>query len=827
MTMKRALDAFETPKKAVEKEKLDLFHFISKGKVEQRLRVVRFDGEERVNAPYEIDVEVAAPLDIDPLAALEEQLLGHPGTLVMMDSHDVPRVVHGVVTSYQVLGSLDVDVVRVRMKLSSRLSLLKMREHSRIFQEETVPGVVTRLLREWKIPHRFELVGKYTPRTYLTQFHETDYDFLRRILAKEGIFFYYRQSPDHEVEEMVFSDDALYKTIPGRHGKLAMRSGRFELDEGDVIEMSVNRRMRPTAARIGDFDFRHPQLPLRSLELTADPKGVAADLGSERMGTYTFGHETEHEASMSADKREQTAKRLLDALRADGLTVVGTSRSRKLTPGHSFSLEGHTLESVNREWVVVSVNHRGRTPEFFAGEEGQNVYSNEFEAAAIETALRMPPVAQRRVQHGNQTALVVGANEGETFTDAHGRIKVQFHWDVEGQKDDRSSCWIRVAQAWAGAGYGSQFLPRVGSEVVVTFLDGDPDRPLVIGTVYNGTSPHPFGLPSQKTKSGFRTMSTPGGNGGNEFSFDDDKGRETILLKAQRNFDVDVSKDQSMNVGGNATLRVTGQLTENIEGTHTTTVVGGQTTLITLQKTTQVLGDTIDAVRGNTDRRVSGDENVRIEGTRREDLEHVETTVRADAIHRLRGHVAAIVGEDAKPTSATLHVDGTIATYSSKMTEMISEKGFVLRCGSSSIRVGPSSIEIHSPRVTMTGKEIETSADKTVTTLAKEGIMAKSLKFHAMGESSSLFLFKDADIGGNRVKLNCVVDEAMLIKLPKPLTKIQLVDESGAPAARRRFVIVSSDGERGGVLDDKGEAELELDSSAQIYFPDVDKAREA
>ncbi len=826
MSLKSVLDQFENGKKAADQTELDHFHFISRGKVERRLRVVRFHGEERVNEPYDIDVEVSAPQEIDPLTTLEDNVLGHPGSLVMMDREDVPRVVHGVVTSYEVVGSLHQDMVRVRMKVSSRLSLLRMREHSRIFQEETVPAVVDKLLTEWRIPHTFELGGKYAARSYLTQYHETDLDFLKRILAREGIFFYFRQNPEKEVEEVVFADDALYRTIPGRHGKLTMRSGRFEIEEGEIVELGIRRKIRPTAARIGDFDFRHPQLPLRSLQLHDDPKGIAGDLGSERMGVYRFGHETEHEASPSADKREVDATRMLEALRADGLTVVGTSRSRKLLPGHSFGLEGHPLDQVNRDWVVVSVLHDGRTPEF-GGDRADEVYSNEFEAAAIETVLRMPYVAQKRVQQGNQTALVVGANEGETFTDSYGRIKVQFHWDIEGKKDEKASCWIRVAQAWAGAGFGAQFLPRVGSEVVVTFLDGDPDRPLVIGTVYNGTSPHPFGLPAQRTKSGFRTMSMPGGEGANELSFDDDHGHEQVFLKAQRNLDIEVGHDHSVAVTGNATMRVEGQLTENITGTHTTTVVGGQTTLITLQKTTQVLGDVIDAVRGNTDRRVSGEETVRVEGTRREDLAATETLVHGDQVHRVQGHVAAIVGHDTKPTSASVHVEGTLSGYSSKTTEIIAEKGIVLRCGASSIRVGPNTVEILAPLVTANGAVVEIGGLERVNVVSKDGLVLKSKRMHAMGESSSLLLHKNADIGGDKVRINSKLDGAAVLAMPKSLTHISLVDEAGAPAGRRRFVIVGKDGERSGVLNDKGEAELELDADAQIYFPDVDKPREA
>ncbi|MFO0549290.1 MAG: type VI secretion system tip protein TssI/VgrG [Polyangiaceae bacterium] len=830
MSMKSALEQIlPGSAKSAERAERDLYQFISRGKHERRLHVARFHGEERMNSPYEFDVEVLAPHEIDPLTTLEEQLLGNPGSLVMADKADGDRFVHGIVTGYEVLGSLNNQMVRVRLRVSARMSLLRMRQHSRIFQDETVPGVVARILKEWGLPHVFELVGNYAARTYLTQYQETDFDFLVRILATEGIFFYFRQGQaDDGVDQVVFSDDALYRPIPGMKGKLQMRTGNFEIDEGDVVELGVRRKIRQTAARLGDYDFRHPHLPLRSLELANDPKGIFGELGAERTGTYLFGHDGEHEPGASARKRDENATRLLQALRADGLAVIGTSRSRKLLPGHSFGLEGHPLANLNRDWVVVAVTHDGHTPEY-GGDNSEEVYANEFEAAAIETPLRIGAEARVRKVHGSQTAVVVGGAEGEVFTDAFGRVKVQFHWDLEGKRDEHSSCWIRVSQPWAGPGFGAQFLPRVGTEVVITFLDGDPDRPLVVGTVFNGTNPFPFGLPNQRTKSGFRTMSTPGGAGAgaSELSFDDDQGKEVVLLKAQRDLSLEVGHDHKLTVTGNATMRFDGQLTENVTGTHAVTVAGGQTTLVTLQRTAQVLGDALEAVRGNADRRVSGDDNLRVEGTARGDLASVETFVRTDATHRVRGHMTAVVGEDAKPTSAAIHVEGTLSGYASKTTELIAEKGIVLRCGQSSLRIAPDRVEIISPRVLTSGDEIETNAEKRYTAVSKDGVVFKAKRLHAMGESSSLLLYQDADLGGNRVKFNCQLDEAAVVAKPKQLTKIQLMDENGAPASRRRFVVITSDGERSGVLNDKGEAELELDADGQIYFPDVDKPREA
>jgi type VI secretion system secreted protein VgrG len=804
---------------------LDLFHFVSRGRVERKLRVAIFKGTERVNDTFDFDLEVVAPHDIDPLNTLEDSILGHPGSLVLM-GEDQPRVIHGVVTGYEVLRAIDLLSVRLRLRLSPRLSLLNLRVHSRIFQELTVPAIVGQILSEFRVPHRFELSARYAVKTYVTQYHESDYEFLTRILAREGIFFYFRHAPDKEVEEVVFTDEAQYRPVHGRTQRLQVRTGRFEIGEGEIVEVGVRRRIRQTSARIGNFDFRHPHLPLRSIEMQPDAKGAVGDLGTERLGTYLFDHDAEHEPAASADKRDRDATRLLESLRGDGLAILGSTRSRKLMPGHSFVMEGHILESLNREWVVTSITHDGITPELGGGARDE-VYKNEVEAAPVETALRMEPHTRRRVIHGTQTATVVGGAEGEVFTDSYGRVKVQFHWDLQGKKDEKSSTWIRVSQPWAGPSFGAQFLPRVGTEVVVSFLDGDPDRPLIIGAVFNGTHPYPFGLPQSATKSGFRSLSTPGGDGASEFSFEDEKGRELVTLKAQRNFALDVTKDQKVDVGGDATLRVRGQLTENVEGTHTTTVAGGQVTLVTLQKTTQVLGDSLEAVRGNLDARVSGDRNVRVEGAARDDLESHESFVRTDAIHRVKGHFAGIVGEQGATTSASVHVEGTVAAYASRTTEIIAEKGIVLRCGQSSIRLGPDSVEIIAPRVLLSGDKVEAGAEEELRVVSKKGLVLKSEKLHAMGKSASLLLFTDADIGGQRVKLNSKVDEAAIVAKPRPLTKISLTDEDGSPAARRRFVIVGSDGERSGVLNDRGVAELELEADAQIYFPDVDKPKEA
>lgn len=801
---------------------LDHFHFISRGKTERQLRIVHFVGEERVNDTYEYDLEFWSPSE-DPTGLLEAELLGNPGSLVMLETGVVPRVAHGIVTAYGVLDAHDRMSTRIRVTLQPKLALLKLRRQSRIFQDMSIPEIVGALLKDWNVAYKFELTETYTRRTYSTQYDETDFDFIKRLLTREGIFFYFRQNYDEQREEVIFTDEAVYKPVAGENDtRFHLSGGNYA--EANMLEVGIKRQVHHFAARAGDYDFRNPQLPLRDQKTHPEPPGVFAELGADKFVHYIHGHEGEHESAQSAKRRDVDVSRALDGHRAAGVVVVGKSRMRSLLPGYWFTLEGHQFDSLNREWVITSVRHEGFAPEF---DQADEIYKNEFTAVPNDTPLRMAPEGRRRIVHATETATVVGASEGELLTDAHGRIKVQFHWDLEGKKDERSSTWIRVAQPWSGPGFGTQFLPRAGAEVIVTFLDGDPDRPLVVGSVYNGTNPTPFGLPQSSTRSGIRTMSTPGGAGGNELSFEDKANAEQMLIKAQRDFDTEVGNDQSVTVKRNATQRVEGQLTEHVTGTHTVTVVGGQTNLVSLHRTSQIMGDAIDTVRGNADRRITGDDNLRVEGTVRHELAAADLRVHGDTVQRYQGHVATIVGAEGAHRSASVHVQGTAAVYSTSATEIISEKEVVIRVGRSSLRIGPDSVQILSPQILFSGENMEVGMSETVTMVAAKDTKIKAERVNVNGKGASLLLMDDADIYGTKVKLNCTVEEAAVIGKDKPLTSIVLTDEDGTPAARRRYVVVTSKGERSGMLDDQGKASLELDEGDKIYFPDVDNARDA
>ncbi len=673
-----------------------------------------------------------------------------------------------------------------------------------------------------------ELSGTYAPRTYCTQYAETDYAFLRRILAREGIFFQFRHDTTQMEEVVALMDDALYKQLSSVDPRqaldpsLKMTVGRFA--EANMLEIGLKRQVVPFASRISTFDPRNPRLPLRETKLAAAPPGIMADLGSEQFARTFHGHEAEHEVNESAAGRDVHAARTLDAERTRQSVVTGSCRYAQFTPGYAFTLDGYQAEALNRDWVLTSVRHEGFTPEFMS--ETTEVYRNHFEATTADTALRMPATQRQRLAQPTQTATVVGAAEGELFADTSGRIKVQFHWDLQGTNDDKSSCFIRVSQPWAGPGFGWQFLPRVGTEVVVAFLDGDPDRPLIVGSVYNGTNPTPFGLPDANTKSGIRTLSVPGGAGANELSFEDKAGSEQISIIAHRDFKTQIGNDHAMEITGDSSYRIDGQLMQHVGGTQTTTVVGGQTNLVTLHQTNQVLGDAIDAIKGNADKRVSGDDTLRVEGTLRHDIAKSDVSIQGDSVLRIKGHLAAVIGAENAHRSAALHVQGEAATYSTGVTEIISEKDIVLRCGASSIRIGPASILIQSPLLNIEGAATLLGSGAT-TVDAKEKFHVKSKTVNLTGESSSLNLDKEAELGGDHVHLRKHLENAHVLIDPKLLTTIRLQDEDGSPAARRRYVLVEKGGERSGILDDEGMAKLELNGAARVYFPDVDNARKA
>jgi type VI secretion system secreted protein VgrG len=532
------------------------------------LVIVSLRGREAISEPFSFDITVVASLDVDD-STIETDLLGAPACLVMQAGASAPRYVRGVIAAVAAQSSVHGRRAVYRLRVVPALWLLKKRTTSRIFQDKTVPEIVAAVLDKAGVAHKQRLLGKHRPRSYCVQHRESDFAFVERLLAEEGLFYAFDHGgPEADTEVMVLSDSAhLYPTIEG-DPELAYRphegAAGMALDEHHVQRFDLRRSLRPTSVLRRGYDFRRP-----SQALVARARLEEHGNGDLEQAEVYEHHEEDEEPNV----RQETVIAELEQQRARVEVGRGVSGCRRLVPGARFTLCDHDLGRLDGEYVVTRLKHEGRAPQ--AATAGEPVYTNTFECVPAAVTAR-PPRPARSIQQVTETALVVGPAGQEIYTDEYGRVKVQFHWDREGLRDEDSSCWIRVAQAWSGAGWGSQFIPRVGMEVIVTFLGGDVDRPMILGCVPNAANCPPFPLPSARTQSGIRTRSTPGGGGSNEIRFDDAAGREQVYVHAQRNLDELVENDHTRTVRGQEAIRVSKDRTLEIAGDHVRTVQGSE-----------------------------------------------------------------------------------------------------------------------------------------------------------------------------------------------------------------------------------------------------------
>lgn len=507
------------------------------------LSASRLTGAEGISELFQFDVDLgSSDLDID-----FDALVGKPACVALALAGNDKRYYHGIVTRFAQTGG-GVDSASYRAVLRPWLWWLTQHVDSRVFQGLSVPDVITSLFRELGFTaFRDQLKSSYAVRDYCVQYGETAFDFVSRLMEDEGIFYYFEHTADDHT--MVLVDTASsFAACPRFAGPARYQGTGGSRDTLDLVyECAAERRAVTTAYAAADWDYNKPAQGLQSSE---EGSGGPATRVYDYPGGYT--------ASADGDARARIRKQELGQSREG---ILGKSTCRAFTSGYTMALAGHPRAKLNDTYVLRRVHHEASA----AG------YDNRFEAFLVSQPFRPPRIAPRARIYGAQTAMVVGPSGEEIHTDSLGRIKVQFHWDRLGKRDDKSSCWIRVAQGWAGAGWGAFFLPRVGQEVVVSFLEGDPDRPLVTGSVYNGAFAPPDALPANKTRSAIRSSSSPGGEGANEIGMEDKKGSEELYLHAQKDMTVKVENDRNTTlVKGNDALLVD-------KGTRSVTVTGDET----------------------------------------------------------------------------------------------------------------------------------------------------------------------------------------------------------------------------------------------------------
>jgi type VI secretion system secreted protein VgrG len=498
-----------------------------------QLFVTSFQATEVVSRPFRLDVAFF-PRDGEPLDL--KDLLGKEAKL-QIPGPNGDRWFHGEVFAARSLGEHG-GRRRYEVRVGPRLERLALVKKSRAFQAKTVVEAIKAVLDEGKVKHRLAISGSYPKLELCAQYNQTDFDFVLHRAEQAGLFFHFAHSDSGH--ELVLGDGAnAFAAMEGGDTVVFRPEGQAPEDEYVFDALEIHR-LRTDAVVLKDFDPLRPALDVSGKDTP----------GKLELYDYPAGATDPSDAAALATARLQE--------RAKGkLTVDVRSHCPRLVPGALFSVAEHPEERFNRKLLVVEVRHWGKRRETLGAPEGfADIYRNEARCLPDGTPFRPARLTPPARVPGVQTAIVTGAAGEEIHPDEHGRVKVQFHWDREGKKDDKSSCWVRVAQGWGGPGFGALFLPRIGQEVVVRFLEGDPDRPLVVGSVYNGSQPPPAALPGDKTQSALQSNSSPGGNGSNELRFEDAANSELITVHAQKDQTIATVNDKSQTVGQDESLSV-------------------------------------------------------------------------------------------------------------------------------------------------------------------------------------------------------------------------------------------------------------------------------
>jgi type VI secretion system secreted protein VgrG len=495
------------------------------------------NAREEMNRLFEYHVDLLSAKDDINL----DEILGKNVTIKLALPQDETRFFNGYVTRFSQGGTLG-RFRRYHATVRPWLWFLTRTTDCRIFQDQTVPDILKAVFADHAAAEfKFELTSTYRKRTYCVQYRETDLNFISRLMEEEGIGWYFRHTEGHNT--LVLTDStSMHAAVPG-YETLSFISDleqvRPELEH--IRGWDFSREIQPGVYVHDDYDLERPSVELRtsrSLPRNYTPSDYEV---FDYPGLYQQKADGEHYAAVR-----------IDELGSQFELAQGKTNARGLAVGFLLKLEEHPRADQNREYLVVSAacdllfENYGSLPD-----PRPTNYSCAFLAMHASQQFRPRRRTRKPFVQGPQTAFVVGPAGEEIFTDELGRVRVQFHWDRRGKNDQHSSCWIRVSQYWAGKGWGSIHIPRIGHEVIVDFLEGDPDQPIVVGRVYNGTNVPPYSLPDNKTQSGVKSRSSLQGtpDNFNEIRFEDKKGEEEINVHAERNLSTSVEADESRSVG--------------------------------------------------------------------------------------------------------------------------------------------------------------------------------------------------------------------------------------------------------------------------------------
>jgi type VI secretion system secreted protein VgrG len=571
----------------------------------------RLRGREEMSRLFDFQLDLLSPKkDINP-----DDILGKNVTVKLALPDDSTRYFNGFVTRFSA-GDQYGRYYQYRASVRPWLWFLTRTTDCRIFQEMTVPDIVKKVFADHPTADfKFELTGSYHKWTYCVQYRETDFNFISRLLEEEGIYYYVRHTDGHNT--VVFTDStSKHKPTPG-YEKLSYISPeqvvKPELER--ITSWDFVREIQPGVYVHDDYDLERPSVELKTRKV------LARSYSPSDYEIYDYpGHYLQ-----KADG-EQYAGVRIDEYGTQFETSQAMSNAKGIAVGSLFTLEHFPREDQNREHLILSVTYALRFSGYEAmpSDEGTE-YRCTFVAMPSSQQFRPMRSTPKPFVQGPQTAVVVGPAGDEIYTDKYGRVKVQFHWDRYGKKDQNSSCWIRVSSPWAGKGWGGVSTPRIGQEVIVDFLEGDPDQPIITGRVYNAENPPPFGFPAGAVLSGVKS-NTHKGSGNNELSMDDTAGKERVFIHGQYNMDTVVEHDQTSTIHNCRTDKVDVDDSETVGGNQTLHVVKNQTINVDINRKETVGGTETITITGHRSETVNGGEDVTVNGARSHTVNGAQTT---------------------------------------------------------------------------------------------------------------------------------------------------------------------------------------------------------
>ena len=567
----------------------------------QALLLVGLEGRETLSGLYSFQLDL---LSEEPSIAFDK-ILGQKATVELTLPNADKRYFSGIIKRIS-QAERGMTFTRYSAELVPQVWLLTRKAQSRTFQHISVPDILKKVFQGLDVS--YEIVGSFHPRDFCVQYRETDFAFASRIMEEEGIYYFFKQSADghkmvvantpqshpdlpeakviyEEVSGHLYKEDRIHgweKTQELSSGKYTLWDHCFELpnkhleaDKSILESVQVGRTTHKL--KVGGND---------SLEIYDYPGGYAQRFDGVDKG----GGDSSSNIQEIFTDNKRTVEIRMQAETVPGLVIHGASTCRQFVPGYKFTLERHFSD--DGKYVLTAVEHSCRQ-EIGTSATGEFEYRNRFTCIPFALPYRPPRITPLPRVHGTQTAVVVGPAGEEIFTDKYGRVKVQFHWDREGQNDANSSCWVRVGTVWAGKQWGVIHIPRIGQEVIVDFLEGDPDQPIIVGSVYNVDQMPPYSLPDNKTQSGVKSRSSlhGGADNFNEIRFEDKKGQEQIVVHAEKDLLTTVEHDETREVQHDRITTITNDETKTItDGNEVITIKkGNQTFEISLGKQTNTI----------------------------------------------------------------------------------------------------------------------------------------------------------------------------------------------------------------------------------------------